>query len=207
MTTDIIPKSGIYCIRNTLNGKVYIGSAVKLRARLTAHKNNLTNNTHHSSKLQRAWNKYTPAAFVFEIVEEVTDTSMLIQREQHYIDTHQSAAIGYNMSPTAHSLLGFKHSPETCEKLRLINKGKTMSAETRAKLSAACIGRKGRVVSDSEKEQLSKLYKGKSRPALSILTRAKIANALRGIKRSPETRAKQALAAQRCKAQGVICPE
>lgn len=206
MTTDILKQSGIYCIRNILNGKRYVGSAVKLRARLTAHKNRLNNGTHHSSKLQRAWDKYTPAAFIFELLEEVQDTHQLIAREQHYIDMYLSSTTGYNMLPKAGSTLGFKQSPEARAKISAVHKGKTVSAETRAKVSASCKWRRGRQLTPLEKEYLSALYKGKSRPALSIETRTKIANSLRGIKRSPETRAKQVLAAQRRKERSITCP-
>ena len=49
--------SGVYMIKNIINGKVYIGSAVHLCDRLSKHFHDLTNNKHHSMHLQNAWNQ------------------------------------------------------------------------------------------------------------------------------------------------------
>lgn len=48
--------SGIY--RININNKCYIGSAVNIKHRWMRHKTQLTNQTHHSILLQRAYNKY-----------------------------------------------------------------------------------------------------------------------------------------------------
>ena len=82
---DIPRKSGIYQIRNLVNGKVYVGSAVNLQHRRREHRSDLRNGTHHSIKLQRAYNKYGESSFAFEILEYVEDRNQLIEREQYYI--------------------------------------------------------------------------------------------------------------------------
>lgn len=56
-------KSGIYQIRNLVNGKVYIGSACRLNSRKSDHLRSLQRGNHVNQKLQRAWNKYGPSAF------------------------------------------------------------------------------------------------------------------------------------------------
>ena len=50
--------SSIYSITNLINGKMYIGSTVNTNVRWLKHKRELLNGTHHSNKLQRAFNKY-----------------------------------------------------------------------------------------------------------------------------------------------------
>ena len=45
---SIPKKSGIYQIRNLVNGKIYVGSAVNLRARMQSHFGELKNNKHNN---------------------------------------------------------------------------------------------------------------------------------------------------------------
>tara|TARA_R110000824_G_scaffold47256_1_gene134785 strand:+ start:492 stop:1151 length:660 start_codon:yes stop_codon:yes gene_type:complete len=112
-------KSGIYKITNKQNGKIYIGSSLNIYQRFYMHKNHLNKNNHHSSHLQRAWDKYGKENFIFEIIEEVPDKNMLLEREQHYMDTAKSyeRENGYNINPTATSRLGAKHTEETKRKM------------------------------------------------------------------------------------------
>lgn len=74
--------SGIYLITCLVNGKVYVGSAKKLRARFNVHINDLRNNIHHGVVLQRAWNKYGVDNFSYELLEYVLDKADLVKREQ-----------------------------------------------------------------------------------------------------------------------------
>ncbi len=51
----------VYTIKNVINNKIYIGSAVNIKKRWHEHRNllnNNNNNKHHSPILQNAWNKY-----------------------------------------------------------------------------------------------------------------------------------------------------
>lgn len=82
---SIPKKSGIYQIRNLVNGKVYVGSAVNLRTRRNRHFSYLRNNCHANRKLQNAFNKYGEENIVFEVVEIVADKYNLLEREQYYI--------------------------------------------------------------------------------------------------------------------------
>ena len=63
---------------------------------------------------------------------------------------------------------GRTHTQEVIEYLRDINTGKTLSEDTKEKISAKC---KGRVVSDEAKKAIGRAHKGKK---LSAETRAKI---------------------------------
>jgi group I intron endonuclease len=89
--------SGVYKIENIKNKKVYIGSSKNILVRFSQHKKSLENNKHHSSKLQRSYNKSTDkSVFIFEILEIVKDEGDLKNREQYYIDLYDSFYKGYN---------------------------------------------------------------------------------------------------------------
>jgi group I intron endonuclease len=89
--------SGIYQIRNKVNGKLYVGSATYLDKRRGDHIARLQRKKHHSFHLQHAWNKYGRDNFIFEVLEYCSP-ERLIEREQHYIDTLQPE---YNVSKVA----------------------------------------------------------------------------------------------------------
>lgn len=83
-------KSGIYKITHVSSEKMYIGSAVSIRRRITTHKHSLKKGSHHSQKLQRAWNKYGEDAFEFKTVL-VCSRENLLMYEQTCIDGYDSA--------------------------------------------------------------------------------------------------------------------
>jgi group I intron endonuclease len=141
--------SGIYKITNLTNGKVYIGSAVNIEGRWSAHKSLLEGGKHHSRYFQNAWNKYGDQSFQFEILEKVENKEDLIAREQHYLDFYQSyeQSKGYNICLIAGSSLGVRFSNEVKKKLSDIQKeighkgennefyGKIHSEESKKKMS------------------------------------------------------------------------
>jgi len=112
-------KSGIYKITNKQNGKIYIGSSLNIYQRFYMHRSNLSSGNHHSSHLQRAWDKYGKESFIFEIIEEVPDKNVLLEKEQYYMDTTKSyeRENGYNINPTATNRLGAKHTEEAKRKM------------------------------------------------------------------------------------------
>ena len=114
--------TGVYQIRNVINNKLYIGSAAGkgFRNRWQTHKLDLLKGCHHSSILQNAWNKYGADAFVFEILL-YCDPQDCLTFEQTALDTISPA---YNISPTAGSQLGYKHSEATKIKIRQAHVGK-----------------------------------------------------------------------------------
>ena len=61
---------GVYQIKNTLNGKAYIGSSKNIKRRLGIHRSMLRRGTHRNPHLQNAWNKYGESAFVMVAVCE-----------------------------------------------------------------------------------------------------------------------------------------
>lgn len=191
--------SGIYAITNVVNGKKYIGSACNLASRFRTHKARLNLEKHHSAKLQNAWRKYGPECFRFDVIELVEDKSVLIAREQFWIDEYKSATTsGYNVSPIAGSSLGVKHTeeairnmgaskigirckPETREKIRLANTGKKRKPEVVQKMAEDRTGAKR---SEETKQKMRIAHLGKKK------TPETIAN-MSGKKKSPESIAKR----------------
>jgi len=129
---------GIYIIKNIINNKFYIGSAVNVRKRFYTHKRLLRKNKHFNNHLQSSYNKYGLNNFIFEIIE-ITKKENLIKREQYWIDTLEAnnKNIGYNKRIIASSNLGIKASNETKEKLRISHLGNKRSPEAHAKIIAS----------------------------------------------------------------------
>lgn len=145
--------TGVYQIRNTTNGKVYVGSAVKFSQRWRQHTHLLRKRKHHSRILQNAWNKYGEAAFAFEPLF-ICAKEMLVFYEQRAIDTLRPK---YNAAGVAGSTLGMKHSIQARANNAAAQRGKKMSKETCAKMAAA---RKGTKVSAETKARMSASKKG-----------------------------------------------
>lgn len=98
------PISGIYQIKNLVDGKIYVGSSSIIQKRKTQHYLNLRKGTHPNQKLQNAWNKYGENNFEFSIVEkcEIHD---LLYREQFYIS---SLSPYYNIA----DVVGMPYTPK-----------------------------------------------------------------------------------------------
>jgi len=181
---------GIYKIRNIKNDKYYIGSSIDIQDRWYQHKNSLSNNKHHSIKLQRSYNIYGENNFIYDIIEEC-DKNLLIAREQYYIDTYNSYKNGYNSTKFAGSNLGMKHSIETKEILRqkslgnqnMLNKKHTEETKEKIKLKL-----KGRIVSEITKQKMK--ISSQNRKEMSIETRTKISVSKKGKKLSDENKNK-----------------
>ena len=198
-------KTGIYRIRNTLNGKAYIGSACDIRRRWNEHRSMLARGTHHSRHLQAAWNLYGADAFVFDVVE-LCDEASIIEREQARLDVERPA---YNVHPCARNSLGRKLTEETKAKISAKALGRKWSDESKAKLSATLTGRKmpaeycakllgnqraaGHRHTDEWKAATSARQIGVKRPRTAEHA-ARLAESLRGRKATPEARANQSAA-------------
>jgi len=66
------PKSaGIFQIKNTVNGRVLLGSSLNLDGALNGHKFMLKIGSHRNKELLADWNEYGPEKFIFEILEVV----------------------------------------------------------------------------------------------------------------------------------------
>jgi group I intron endonuclease len=133
-----------------------------------------------SSLICKALLKYGYSSFKLEILE-YCDPSLVIEREQYFIDPLLFFFIKkkliplavdllkpeYNILQVAGSLFGYKHTPESLEKMREIALNR--SDETKAKLREAALG---------------KTYKHTEE------TKIKLRDAVLGKKHSDETKAK-----------------
>lgn len=129
----------IYCIKNILSGKVYVGSANRYNERRRQHTNALNRGDHCNRYLQQSWIKYGEKAFVFGVIEELTESDSLAEKEQFWMNFFNvcDKDKGYNIMPHARSNLGHSVSEETKKKMSLKKKGKTWSENQRKAMMGA----------------------------------------------------------------------
>lgn len=77
--------SGIYSITNDLNGKIYVGQSVNIRAHAGHHKYLLSRGKHYNPPLQASYNKHGALSFTFAVIQ-LCDVVLLTLREQFYMD-------------------------------------------------------------------------------------------------------------------------
>ena len=188
-------QSGIYQIRNILNGKCYVGSAINIQQRWAVHLSMLRHGWHYNQHLQGAFNKYGELIFILSILEYIENSKQLIPREQYYIDTILPE---YNISSTAGSLLGYRHTNEARAKISAAGMGKRHymygkhhSEETKRKMSDA---HRGKHHSEATKRKIGEANSGERSPNygkhLSKDTRQKMSAAHKGKHHSKETKRK-----------------
>jgi hypothetical protein len=66
-----VKPSGVFQIKNKMNGKVLLGSSLNLEGLLNKHRFMLRINGHPNKELQKDWNELGPDQFTFEILETV----------------------------------------------------------------------------------------------------------------------------------------
>lgn len=180
--------TGVYEIRNSVNGKRYIGSAaVSFKERWWSHKGALRRGVHCNRHLQSAWRKYGESQFTFRILL-LTTPADAVKYEQIALDFYQAAHSrhGYNLLPTAGSLLGYKATAETRRRIALAQMGRRMSPELRAAMS---VRMKARSSSEDSKEAFKRrMERYWQLPG----TRQAMSNRVSTILMSPERQAKSA---------------
>jgi len=160
----------IYKIINAVNNKFYVGSAVNYEKRKARHLWRLRRGDHANKHLQSAWNLYGEAAFVFAVVQVVSESDDLLVAENVWLHEHVGRDYCYNIATDAtapqlgmfgekNAMWGktFQHtedaktrigaasqtrvqSDEEKQKRRLTMRGKPQPAEVRAKISATLSG-------------------------------------------------------------------
>lgn len=110
-------KAGVYMIKRKGSDHCYVGSSKNIAARKRSHFWFLNSKQHHSTKLQRAWDKYGPDAFDFSVLL-YCDEKNLLMYEQIFIDALSAQKLGYNICKKAGSRLGVPHDVDTVSKMR-----------------------------------------------------------------------------------------
>lgn len=108
---------GIYCIKNKINNKIYIGETLNMGKRWAEHISLLDSNSHHSYKLQKEWNEYGKDAFEFKSMEvKMMDESpksskkcILYALEYYYMCRYDSIDCGYNVENTFLKIVNGTH--------------------------------------------------------------------------------------------------
>jgi group I intron endonuclease len=68
---------GVYQVRNTVNGKLLVGTSVDLPSILNRHRAELRMGGHRNRELQKDWTKFGPEAFEFEVLDTLTPPERL----------------------------------------------------------------------------------------------------------------------------------
>lgn len=118
---DIFKKSGIYCIKNIINNRVYIGSSCNLYKRFNAHYNELNKNIHVNKALNNFCIKYGIDKLFIDIIE-FCEKDKLIERENFYIKEYKAYGHGFNCCPIAGSVSNLEVSKSTRNKLSIARK-------------------------------------------------------------------------------------
>ncbi len=178
----------IYKVTNKINGKVYIGQTYRsLKKRMKEHKFNALH-TVYNSLFHAAIRKYGFDNFEWEVIVECKSEKMLDRLEIKAIKDYESMhrLKGYNLTKGGSVLrgknnpfYGKKHSEDVKKKISSANKGrkgyntgKTLSKETRMKISNSlkCImsGKNnpmyGKKHTEQTKIKISESHKGKKIP-------------------------------------------
>ncbi len=116
--------SGIYYIKNITDGKntTYVGSScLSVYNRTVKHISLLRRGKSHNKHLQNAWNKYGEDSFEFGVLERGVTKENVVAREQYWLDWVLARSIPiYNKSEiTVTPLIGYKHTEETREKIKV----------------------------------------------------------------------------------------
>ena len=162
---------GVYLIKNTINGLIYIGKSKNCELRWKGK---------YNKHLTNAFKKYGLAAFTFEVIVKTDDLALMDQYEEDLIYLAQSTlpSIGYNMSTGGgNGRRGIKWPEAFKEHLRQLNLGKKMSKEAVSKSAAASRGRK-HTPESIEKVRQAKL--GKKLPPHTEETKHKMSEAKKG---------------------------
>ncbi len=172
-------KSGIYCIKNLINGKVYVGGTIRLGHSFSDRKWKLNNNENKPNKgLQYDWNKHGESSFEFIVLEYVKDLNRLDDVETLWIEELDATNknYGYNVYPEGGNCKGRKRdnpvSKETREKMSKSfkgripwNKGRPRSEKTKKKISETLTGNK---LSEEHKKKIGEASKGENNPSAKL---------------------------------------
>lgn len=174
-------KGVIYCIRNEINGILYIGKTIqKLKKRWGQHK--CAAKRGEESRLYNAINKYGLKNFTIVQIDSSDKISKLDALEIYYIEILNTISPnGYNLTKGGNKCIW---SEETLNKRRIANTGKKRTKEQKDKMSQ---GRKGQPAHNKGKPMSEEQRRKKIGLKHTEETKMKLRNINLGKKQSPET--------------------
>jgi group I intron endonuclease len=182
----------IYAIINIVDDKHYIGQASDRDFRWKEHLKSLRGFYHHSILLQRAWCKHGANNFIFVVLEVLSDTSKLNEREIYWGKLLKPE---YNIAPLGGSMRGYEHTEEARLNMSNAHKGKKHhSEEHKKRLAERMKGNTwnvGRKHSAEHIETRAKAHRGK---IISEETKIKMSLAQKGRKLTEEHKQKLSVA-------------
>ena len=102
--------AGIYQLKNTVNGKIYIGQAQSILKRFNEHRRNRNGHLiYRDTYLYRAIKKYGWDKFEISVLEKVDDFDFLNEREIFWINDLNPE---YNMKEGGGCARGWNHTEE-----------------------------------------------------------------------------------------------
>ena len=189
--------AGIYKITNIQDGKVYIGQSIDIYSRWKCHKCELRKNKHRNTHLQRAWNLYGSASFLFEIIKECPE-DQLDYYERKYINEYNALDMKHGYNYDSGGNVNKHHSEETKRKISESNKGRRYNSgfkrtEEQRRRQSEYMKKHPRQISDETREKMRRSARGnknKLGKPVSEETRRKLSVANKGKILSSETRRK-----------------
>lgn len=155
----------IYQIRNSMNGKVYIGQTISpINKRWSEHQSALQRGCHYNAHLQRAWMTYGSGSFALSVIDRAETLDELNAKEVHHIAIQNAfdPEHGYNKATGGKN---YTRSQEACQAMsngskgqKAWNKGKKMSLEYRNKCRQRTLGTRQ---SDETKRKRADAMKGR----------------------------------------------
>lgn len=145
--------SGVYSIINKKNEKMYIGSSYNIYKRVQKHLSDMEKNKHINHHLMSSFKIYGIENFKVSILCECDKLDLLIF-EDYYINKYQSYINknGYNQTTTSYSPLGYCHTQESKEVMRMKKLGRKLTQDHVNKIIGS---RKGYKHSEETKNKIS----------------------------------------------------
>lgn len=117
-------------------GRVYVGSTIDQKRRWPEHRKRLRGNRHENPYLQNAWNKYGEASFQFGVLEVVSSTESLAEREQFWLEAFGDEVFNVGECADCPSR-GVTRSSEARKRMSDAHIGHVLSADTKRKIGEA----------------------------------------------------------------------